>query len=194
MNRQQCYKGVSLDDKSYVAGLSEKFLEHAYSDNDAIVLALSHLTPNKPWYRSRIIWSGDLEYPLGVHNPKTAYEVATNDFAPLTPLPSDGTWIENISERYLNRQKTAHALSDFRYLINYSKSVYVLLPNVPILGTRYLHPLPLLTVTKPYPKELMELSILDHSLLGSWCGDRIGLEQTLPSVEEFKIISPFKIK
>jgi hypothetical protein len=162
----QYFKAVILSEdgthvRTYVRPSGSKLMEHSYFGNKAINTIIWLLSEDGMYYKCRIVWAGDYAEP----------ESGSEDN--LFRICSD--------DRHEMREQQIVNFSfpiSYRYLLNYTKNVFVDLDKSKSFSN--IHPLPILT----YEGEQAYYGTNEH-LSGTWVRDIIGLQHTLPQ-ETFK--------
>lgn len=150
---------VWMNAQNYENGL--KLMEHSYLKNSFVNTFEFGLSPEGPYYKSRVAWAGD--------------------YADLEP-GHDTNLYAMCHEYNLIRPEPKSTLK-YRYVVNHSKKLYVDKSKIPCpTGCYTIHPLPLLTVEGngrgggDYHT--------DSELVGSWARDIISVEETI--TDEFQ--------
>lgn len=159
----QYYKPCNLDKKEYVhthdyqCGL--KLMEHSYIGNPVSNAIENLIIPGGSWYKARLVWTGDYADKEISHD-KNLYSM----------LNDDGTKIQPPDKK---------VDSEYKYLVNYSKGVYVDLSKIKPDTTDFkIHPLPLLVAEGngrgggDFHKE--------DPRIGIWARNSISLEASIP--------------
>lgn len=172
----QYYMPCMLKDKSNAVGghlyshqwdNGLKLMEHSYVGNNFVAAVESLLLPGQPWYRKRIVWSGD----YGDMNRLYKGCVDANNHRDLVDEPIQRTLAKSI-----------YRVSNYPYILNFTKRQFVDIRKVPVLDKGdhkwSVHPLPLLTCDGngrgggDYG--------LDNPYVGVWAKHRIGIANEVP--------------
>lgn len=137
-----------------------KLTEHSYLGNNFVSTFEFGLSPEGPYYKSRVVWAGD--YADKEPDQEDNLYHMCNEYKMINPQEKDTT--------------------KYRYIINHSKKQYVNKSNVPTTRVDYknweLHPLPLLTCEGngrgggDYRD--------DAPIVGTWARDIISVDEVKP--------------
>ena len=136
-----------------------KLTEHSFIGNNFVSTFEFGLSPEGAHHKSRVVWAGDYadEEPEG----QNLYKMCT-EYTEIIPETKETT--------------------NYRFVVNHSKRLFVDKTKVPTKNGYALHPLPLLTA------EGNGRGGGDYRdgepLVGSWARDVISVEETAPDYEE----------
>jgi len=176
----QYYKPINLDNKQwllshdYDTGL--KLMEHSWVGNEFVGVVMQLMVKGGEWFKKRIVWAGD--YFGDQEGEEIAYYSQCENSDKIKPSIS-------MDEK---TQKTAK-------LVNHTKKLYVRYDEMPKCENNWMvNPLPLLTACgngrgggdyyDKYP---------DCDKVGSWAGDILSIEFTVPKSKWYKkLVVKFK--
>jgi hypothetical protein len=139
-----------------------KLMEHSYIGNNFVEAVESQLIPSGDWYQSRLVWAGD--YADANFDDDTNYNSRGTDENKINPKPLENS-------------------ADYPFICNFDTKQFVdkrkcTIPAWEGADDLFIHPLPLLTADGngrgggDYRGS--------SNLVGSWIGNRIGLEKEIP--------------
>ena len=180
----QYYHSVNLDKKEHLSGNGGiKLMEHSWIENDFVKAVETLLTKYGPWYKNKIVWAGDYangeinkEEEASNSNPNIYDLLDENEYRFIVPYEID---------KVIAKAKID--ISDYKYIINHTKKLYVDKTLLPEDDGWIVHPLPLLTAegngrgggdySESYP---------DIKLVGTWARDSISIEKEIP--KDYKLL------
>jgi len=172
----QYYIAASIDKKQCVHPFGAKLMEHSWIGNAFMNKIQQLLSPGNPWYKTRIVWTGDYsDIGLFTEDPeRNLYDLASDEFENLT----ESTTVDG---------------PDTVYIVNHTKNMYIDLSKVSSVEAGdedwnkgwKIHPLSILT-SSGNGRGGGDYKDDDDENVGSWAGDVISCEYEEPvGMEEF---------
>lgn len=172
----QYYKPINLDDKQWLYthdyDTGQKLMEHSWIGNEFVGVVMNLMLKGGLWFKKRIVWAGDY------------YGDQEGEIDHWRNHDSDSDKIR--PKLFMDKETQKKAK-----LVNHTKKLYVRYDEMPeaegIGGGWIVNPLPLLTACgngrgggdyhDQYP---------DQDKVGSWAGDALSIEMTVPKSKWYK--------
>ncbi len=150
-----------------------KLMEHSYIGNKYVSAVEWLLSPRGPFWKSRLVWAGDYATEEPDADQKNLYHEVLGDDSP---------------EAGKRQRLEPGDVSEFRYVVNHTKQVYV---DKQAAGTDEhgyrIHPLPLLTA-EGNGRGGGDYRGANEMTVGSWARDVISVEREAPA--DYELMNP----
>lgn len=165
-------------------GSGSKLMEHSYIGNKFVSAVEWLLSPLGPFWKSRLVWAGDYaDAKTSVSEEATAVAGADEEGSEADSQDNlyHAVLSDNAPEAGKRETPSPVDMSDYRYIVNHTKQLYVDKKAVNADGHGYrIHPMPLLTA-EGNGRGGGDFHGTGEPDVGSWARDVISVEREAPA-------------